>query len=466
MQMIRLLIFPLLWWGCMNSTQYPQADFVHMDVTVQGAGMSPEEMERLAAIPVEAALRKVPSVEKIQTNCLVGECEIRVWFGAETDQYDAREKVLKALQEIQSDLPPEIRPPVISNTSRRAGQLLARFYFPPYLSIDREELLYRWVQTVGEIPGVELDQEGKIRRMVTLIPKRMNTGILREKWDLENTLSVQSEWSLDELANLDLREGNSENPLMLNEQYSIQLGMEPSEGVFKIYLKEGEDAGLVTEAVKTEWEKFQQEYNFIGMEPPIWMDPKKVTLLEFSGENPDEILAVAEAFSKKENELISLGGAPGNQVHILNAERLSYPEIKIEVDREKAALFDFTVGKITSETQPFIRGFRKTIKLDGEEAVLVLNPMKAPDFIENLTQMQFVHGGNKHHNRGFVPLAALATIQRVESWNIFKVNARNTISVLCYHPNSRLPYSPTNPHAKSTQNVTVTRVDYPLLPIE
>ena len=86
---------------------FPDLTNVQTTVLAEAPGLSPVEVERLVAFPIEVALNGLPRVEEIRSVSKFGFAQITVVFEDDVDVYFARTLVAERLQGVRDQLPPE-----------------------------------------------------------------------------------------------------------------------------------------------------------------------------------------------------------------------------------------------------------------------------------------------------------------------------------------------------------------------
>jgi heavy metal efflux system protein len=84
---------------------FPDLTDVQVAVLIEVPGLSPLEVERLVAFPVEVALNGLPRVTRVRSTSKYALAAITVQFEDGVDVYFARTLVAERLQGVRSDLP-------------------------------------------------------------------------------------------------------------------------------------------------------------------------------------------------------------------------------------------------------------------------------------------------------------------------------------------------------------------------
>jgi len=103
---------------------FPEFAPPQVDIRVEAPGFSPDEVEALVTIPIEAALNGTPNVAVVRSSSSAGLCAITVEFAWGTDIYLARQLVDERLQEVRDRLPPEAKAPATLPVMSSLAKLL------------------------------------------------------------------------------------------------------------------------------------------------------------------------------------------------------------------------------------------------------------------------------------------------------------------------------------------------------
>lgn len=91
----------------------PDVTFPAVTVSTEYPGVGPEEIEQLITRPVEEAVSSIQGVEKITSDSMEGEGDVRVAFTWGTDINEAANDVRSRVDRTRERLPEDIEPPVI-----------------------------------------------------------------------------------------------------------------------------------------------------------------------------------------------------------------------------------------------------------------------------------------------------------------------------------------------------------------
>ena len=111
---ILLTVMGLMSFRAMKIQNYPDIDLPTVIVTAVLPGASPAQMEMEVARKIENSIATLQGVKHIYTKVLDGTANIQVEFRLEKPTSDAVNDVRDAVSRIRSDLPGDLRDPVIS----------------------------------------------------------------------------------------------------------------------------------------------------------------------------------------------------------------------------------------------------------------------------------------------------------------------------------------------------------------
>src|SRR6202140_2416260 len=127
----------------LNIEAYPDPVPPLVDIIVQSAGQSAEEMERYITIPVEVQMAGIPHVSAIRTVSLFGLSDIKIQFTYDFTYEQAEQWVINRLAQMQG-LPNNAQPQ-ISPTSPIGEIFRYRVVGPPDYSVADLKTLQDWV---------------------------------------------------------------------------------------------------------------------------------------------------------------------------------------------------------------------------------------------------------------------------------------------------------------------------------
>lgn len=136
----------------LNVEAYPDPTPPLLAVICQNPGSSPEEMERLVAIPVETALNGMPGLEYLRSTSLAGLSDIRCQFVYGTDYWAARQEVLNRLAMVE--LPPGVKPEL--SPWSPTGEIVRYVLSGPGYTTNDLKAVQDWVlnRALKQVPGV------------------------------------------------------------------------------------------------------------------------------------------------------------------------------------------------------------------------------------------------------------------------------------------------------------------------
>ncbi len=112
--MLALVVFGVFALFSLQTDEYPDVQQPVVSVTVVYPGASPEGVEREVTDPIEEAIAGISGVDKIQSSSMDGFAQIIVFFQFEKDPQVASQDIRDKISSIRSDLPPEMKEPVLS----------------------------------------------------------------------------------------------------------------------------------------------------------------------------------------------------------------------------------------------------------------------------------------------------------------------------------------------------------------
>src|SRR5690606_28468495 len=159
--------------------QFPNIAFPMVTVTIVQEGTAATELENQVTRPVENAIAGLPNIEMMQSTVSLGVSTTIVQFEIGIDPQKVKDDVEARVNQIRTDLPATIEPPIIDAPEFTGGTLMTFAVSYPALSatdlswfiddtIGRELQAVRGVGQVSRVGGVNREIN------VTLDPVRMN----------------------------------------------------------------------------------------------------------------------------------------------------------------------------------------------------------------------------------------------------------------------------------------------------
>lgn len=137
----------------LNVEAYPDPTPPLIEVISQNPGASPEEMERLVGIPLEAALNGMPGLVDLRSTSIAGLNDIKCQFTYETEYLAARQEVLNRLAAV-AGLPAGVNPQL--SPWSPTGEIVRYVLSGPGYTINQLKAAQDWVMNrlLKQVPGV------------------------------------------------------------------------------------------------------------------------------------------------------------------------------------------------------------------------------------------------------------------------------------------------------------------------
>lgn len=159
---VLLTLAGLMGFAAMRVQNFPDMDLSAVTVTASLPGASPSQLETEVARKLEDSLATVPGVKHIDTTLTDGTAVIAVEFRLEKPMQEAVDDVRDAVARVRSDLPADLRDPVIQKVTTAGAPMLTY----TVASARRDEEALSWfvdhqvARTLLAVPGV-----GAVRRV-------------------------------------------------------------------------------------------------------------------------------------------------------------------------------------------------------------------------------------------------------------------------------------------------------------
>ncbi|HEV3121355.1 MAG TPA: CusA/CzcA family heavy metal efflux RND transporter [Isosphaeraceae bacterium] len=160
----------------LNVEAYPDPTPPLVEVITQNPGASPEEMERLIAIPIEIALNGMPGLDDLRSTSVAGLTDIKCQFTYGTDYWKARQEVINRIGAI-SNLPPSVTPGL--SPWSPTGEIVRYVLEGPGYTLNELKSVQDWVlnRALKTVPGVidVTGYGGTVKQYLVLVyPNRLS----------------------------------------------------------------------------------------------------------------------------------------------------------------------------------------------------------------------------------------------------------------------------------------------------
>ena len=167
----------------MKVQNFPDLDVPNIIITASLPGGSPAQLETEVARKIENAIAGIQGLKNIYTKVQDGVVSITAEFRLEKTTQEALDETRSAVQQVRSDLPADLRDPVINKLNVSGGAVLAYTLRIP--SMDDEALSWFVDNTLARrllaVPGVgSLNRVGGVNREVRItldVAKMQSLGI-------------------------------------------------------------------------------------------------------------------------------------------------------------------------------------------------------------------------------------------------------------------------------------------------
>jgi cobalt-zinc-cadmium resistance protein CzcA len=160
----------------LNVEAYPDPTPPLVEVIAQNPGASPEEMERLVAIPIEIALNGMPGLEDLRSTNVAGLTDVKCQFSYGTDYWRARQEVINRIGAL-NNLPPGVNPGL--SPWSPTGEIVRYVLEGPGYTLNELKSVQDWVlnRALKTVPGVidVTGYGGTVKQYLVLVhPDRLN----------------------------------------------------------------------------------------------------------------------------------------------------------------------------------------------------------------------------------------------------------------------------------------------------
>jgi cobalt-zinc-cadmium resistance protein CzcA len=136
----------------LNVEAYPDPTPPLVEIIAQNPGASPEELERLVAVPLETALNGMPGLEDLRSTSIAGLTDIKCQFSYGTSFWAARQEVINRLADV--DLPQGVRARL--SPWSPTGEIVRYVLEGPGYTTNQLKAVQDWVlnRELRRVPGV------------------------------------------------------------------------------------------------------------------------------------------------------------------------------------------------------------------------------------------------------------------------------------------------------------------------
>lgn len=148
-----LAVGGLFAFGELDIEAYPDPVQPRVEIITQPLGLSAEEVEKIATIPLEVGLAGLRNLEAIRTISLFGLSDVKLYFGWDSDYYWDRTETINRLGLIT--LPQNLTPSI--SPDNPIGEIYRYIVQTPDHDLIEEKTLQDWVlqKQLKTVPGVE-----------------------------------------------------------------------------------------------------------------------------------------------------------------------------------------------------------------------------------------------------------------------------------------------------------------------
>jgi multidrug efflux pump subunit AcrB len=162
---VLLTVAGVLSYNAMKIQNFPDLDVPNINVTAALPGASPAQLETEVARKIENSIATVQGLKNIYTKVQDGSVSITAEFRLEKNSQEALDEVRSAVSQVRSDLPSDLRDPVITKLNLAGSPVLAYTIRSPRMdaealswfvdnTVARQLLSVRGVGAVNRVGGV------------------------------------------------------------------------------------------------------------------------------------------------------------------------------------------------------------------------------------------------------------------------------------------------------------------------
>lgn len=164
--------------GDLTKESFPDVDIPRITVSATLEGAAPDQLETEVARKIEDEIAAIGGVEHVRTTLTEGTANITVEFDIDVDSEEALSLVRNAVDSVRSDLPADIKPPIVSKITT-AGRPVITYNVS---AENMDEIALSWfvdndiTKVILAVPGVgKVGRIGGVDReiQVNLDPNRM-----------------------------------------------------------------------------------------------------------------------------------------------------------------------------------------------------------------------------------------------------------------------------------------------------
>src|SRR4051794_38901471 len=169
--MVALVVFGIFALWSLKVDEFPDVQQPIIAVSIVYPGASPEGVEREVLDPIEKAISGTSGLDKMQSTAQDGFAQIIVFWHFDKDLREASQDIRDAISKIRSDLPPEMKEPILSRFD--PGEMPIVSVILSSTSIAAPELTHvadpDMVKALRSVAGVaDVRLQGKIKREMTI----------------------------------------------------------------------------------------------------------------------------------------------------------------------------------------------------------------------------------------------------------------------------------------------------------